>query len=128
MNADMRLLDDSVRAGVRPDSVQASGGTLSYAAAHPCLGVALYRFASPSGAVSRCGSRGDCPARSSNARLAVPIGPRQTVSVAWRRCSSGLDKLSVRIEVVDDHETVLATGRFGTDKAGYAAMRKHVAG
>jgi len=24
-------------------------------------------------------------------------------------------------------ETVLATGRFGTDKAGYAAMRKHVA-
>ena len=36
-------------------------------------------------------------------------------------------KLSATIEVVDDHETVLATGRFGTDKAGYAAMRKHVA-
>ena len=32
-------------------------------------------------------------------------------------------KLSATIEVVDDHETVLATGRFGTDKAGYAAMR-----
>jgi transposase len=28
--------------------------------------------------------------------------------------------------VVDDREAVLATGRFGTDKAGYAAMRKHV--
>ena len=37
-------------------------------------------------------------------------------------------KLSATIEVVDDKETVLATGRFGSDKAGYAAMRKHVAG
>src|SRR5690348_10038582 len=36
-------------------------------------------------------------------------------------------KLSVTIEVVDDHETVLATGRFNTDKAGYAAMLRHVA-
>ena len=37
-------------------------------------------------------------------------------------------KLSATIEVVDDRETVLATGRFATDKAGYTAMRKHVAG
>ena len=36
-------------------------------------------------------------------------------------------KLSATIEVVDTRETVLATGRFGTDKAGYAAMRKAVA-
>ena len=36
-------------------------------------------------------------------------------------------RLSATIEVVDGRETVLATGRFGTDKAGYAAMRKHVA-
>ena len=36
-------------------------------------------------------------------------------------------KLSATIEVVDEHEKVLATGRFGTDKAGYAAMRKYVA-
>lgn len=36
-------------------------------------------------------------------------------------------KLSVTIEVVDDRETVLASGRFATDKAGYAAMRRHVA-
>jgi transposase len=35
-------------------------------------------------------------------------------------------KLSATIEVVDDRETVLATGRFGTDRAGYAAMRKVV--
>ena len=35
-------------------------------------------------------------------------------------------KLSATIEVVDGHETVLASGRFGTDKAGYAAMRKTV--
>ena len=31
------------------------------------------------------------------------------------------------IEVLDDHEQALATGRFSTDNAGYAAMRKHVA-
>jgi hypothetical protein len=37
-------------------------------------------------------------------------------------------KLSATIEVVDDRETVLATGRFGTDKAGYAATRRNVAG
>jgi transposase len=37
-------------------------------------------------------------------------------------------KLSATIEVVDHRETILATGRFGTDKAGYAAMRKHVSG
>jgi transposase len=36
-------------------------------------------------------------------------------------------KLSATIEVVDARETVLATGRFATDKAGYAAMRRHVA-
>jgi len=36
-------------------------------------------------------------------------------------------KLSATIEVVDGHETVLATGRFATDRAGYAAMRKTVA-
>ena len=35
-------------------------------------------------------------------------------------------KLSATIEVVDAHETVLATGRFGTDQAGYAPMRKAV--
>ena len=35
-------------------------------------------------------------------------------------------KLSATIEVVDDRETVLARGRFGTDKAGYMAMRTYV--
>ncbi len=35
-------------------------------------------------------------------------------------------KLSATIEVVDEAETVLATGRCATDKAGYTAMRKHV--
>jgi len=37
-------------------------------------------------------------------------------------------KLSATIEVVDASETVLAGGRFDTNKTGYAAMRKHVAG
>ena len=36
-------------------------------------------------------------------------------------------KLSATLEVLDDRERVLATGRFDTDKAGYAAMRKRVA-
>jgi transposase len=36
-------------------------------------------------------------------------------------------RLSATVEVVDRHERVLATGRFGIDKAGYAAMRKRVA-
>jgi transposase len=35
-------------------------------------------------------------------------------------------KLSATIEVVDEHEKVLAVGRFDTDKAGYVAMRKTV--
>ena len=35
-------------------------------------------------------------------------------------------KLSATIEVVDSNETVLASGRFLTGKAGYAAMRNHV--
>ncbi len=35
-------------------------------------------------------------------------------------------KLSATIEVVDDQERLLGTGRFTTDKAGYAAMLKYV--
>ena len=34
-------------------------------------------------------------------------------------------KLSATIEVVDQHEQLLGLGRFTTDKAGYAAMRKY---
>jgi transposase len=46
-----------------------------------------------------------------------------------RKIVIGVDphKLSATIEVVDHYERVLASGRFATDKAGYAAMRKHVA-
>lgn len=35
-------------------------------------------------------------------------------------------KLSVTIEVVDDREKILGSGRFTTDKAGFAALRKSV--
>ncbi len=34
-------------------------------------------------------------------------------------------KLSATIEVVDQHEELLGSGRFTTDQAGYAAMRKY---
>jgi hypothetical protein len=55
-----------------------------------------------------------------------PFGSRE---VLMEKVIIGVDphKLSATIEVVDRHETVLAAGRFATDKAGYAAMRKHVA-
>jgi transposase len=55
-----------------------------------------------------------------------PFGSRE---VLMEKVIIGVDphKLSATIEVVDRHETVLASGRFATDKAGYAAMRKHVA-
>src|SRR5688572_26988472 len=35
-------------------------------------------------------------------------------------------KLSATIEVVDGHEKLLGSGRFGTDQAGYTAMRTYV--
>ncbi|MEJ7633545.1 IS110 family transposase [Aeromicrobium sp.] len=35
-------------------------------------------------------------------------------------------KLSVTIEVVDDREKILGSGRFTTDKGGFAALRKYV--
>jgi transposase len=35
-------------------------------------------------------------------------------------------KLSATIEVVDHHETLLGSGRFSTDQAGYGAMRTYV--
>jgi hypothetical protein len=34
-------------------------------------------------------------------------------------------KLSATIEVVDDHERMLGSGRFGTDRAGYASMLRY---
>ncbi len=35
-------------------------------------------------------------------------------------------KLSATIEVVDSHERLLGSGRFSTDRAGFAAMRSYV--
>ncbi len=42
-------------------------------------------------------------------------------------CIIGVDphKLSATIEVVDEREQLLGSGRFTTDRAGYAAMRKY---
>jgi transposase len=34
-------------------------------------------------------------------------------------------KLSATIEVVDDHERMLGSGRFGTDRTGYASMLRY---
>jgi transposase len=35
-------------------------------------------------------------------------------------------KLSATIEVVDEHEKLLGSGRFATNQAGYSAMRRYV--
>ncbi len=35
-------------------------------------------------------------------------------------------KLSATIEVVDSHERLLGSGRFSTDRVGYASMRSYV--
>ena len=35
-------------------------------------------------------------------------------------------KLSATIEVVDSRERLLGSGRFATDKGGYAALRRYV--
>jgi transposase len=45
-----------------------------------------------------------------------------------RRVVIGVDphKLSATIEVVDQRENLLGSGRFATDKAGFAAMRRYV--
>jgi len=66
-----RLLDDCHRIGVWPDSVQVSGGGLSTRLPTKCRCGSL-PVCNPSGTVTRRGSKGDCPARSSIAHLAVP--------------------------------------------------------
>jgi hypothetical protein len=58
------------RTGVRPDSLQASGGMLSLRLPTR-FGVAHSRFAYPSGAVPERGSRGDCRALNCNGRPAT---------------------------------------------------------
>ena len=83
----------------------------------------------PSVTVTRRGSRRDCPARSSDAHLAVHIGSSTGGSSALEKVIIGVDphKLSATIEVVDDREQLLDSGRFTNDRAGYSAMRKYAA-
>jgi hypothetical protein len=61
--------------GVRPDSVQVSGGRL-FKRLPTQLGGGSLPVCIPPGTVARRGSKGDCPARSSTAHLAVPVGMR----------------------------------------------------
>jgi len=76
--------------------------------------------------VTRRGSRGDCPARSSNAHLTVHIGTgRRDQRISQVIIGVDPHKLSATVKVVDQHERLLGTGRFTTDQAGYAAMRSY---
>jgi hypothetical protein len=78
----------------------------------------------PPNTVARRGSRGDCPARSSTAHLAVSYRFEEGRSV-MEQVIIGVDphKLSATIEVVDQQEHLLGSGRFTTDQRGYTAMR-----
>ena len=63
-----------LRIDVWPDSIQVIGGTLSFAAAHPGSGCGSHLDCDPSTTVTRSGSRGVCPARSSDAHLVDSFG------------------------------------------------------
>ena len=106
------LLETSRRTGVWPDSVQVLGGLALYWAAHPSRGCGSLPVCSPPGAVTRRGSRGDCPARSSNAHLAVHYRHERRREQRMEQVIIGVDphKLSATIEVVDDHEQLLGLG------------------
>ena len=62
----------------------------------PARGCGSLSVCSPSGTVTRRGSRRDCPARSSNAHLAVHIGTSTGGSSTWSRSSSGSIPTSCR--------------------------------
>ncbi len=108
--------------------VQALGGTLYFGLPTRFFGCGSISVCGPSGAVTRRGSRGDCAARSSDAHLAIRFRPRQSASASMESVLIGVDphKLSATIEVVDRHVNLLGSGRFTTDKAGYAAMRSYL--
>jgi hypothetical protein len=69
------------------------------------------------------GSRGVCFARSSVALPALDCWFELEVSVSGN-VIIGMDphKRSATIEVMNEQETVLDSGRFSTDAAGYRAM------
>ena len=64
--------------------------------------------------------KGSLPTRWATSRLPKHV-PDLTALEGDHRGDS--HKLSVTIEVVDEHEKFLGSGRFSTDRAGYAAMR-----
>ena len=70
-----RLLDTiPSRTGVRPDSVQVPDGTLAMRLPTRPAGCGSLSVCGPSGAVDEAWLQSACPARSSTAHLAVPIG------------------------------------------------------
>jgi hypothetical protein len=85
------------------------------------FGVALFWVAFSPGTVPGEAQKGVCPARSCGALLAVSViaEGRKSVSVI---IGMDPDKRSATIGVIDDRAKVLAAGRYGTDKAGYAEM------
>src|ERR1700712_2788925 len=84
------------------------------------------------GSLSVCGppvtGRGVAPEGTALLVVALPTSPslleRGEAEQHMNHVIIGVDphKLSATIEVVDEHEKLLGSGRFTTDRAGYAAM------
>lgn len=89
------LLVPSGRAGVGPDSVQASGGTLH-------------------------------SGRSIRARVSLHFGFRPPDAATWRGSGVDASKQPAAIEVVDQRQGLLGSGRFATDKVDFDAMRDYL--
>jgi hypothetical protein len=104
----------------RPGWVEVIGGR-SYSSCPPSSVALLWHAARRSPWRGR-GSRGVCPARSSNALLAdVHDAAYRRGGVGVAQVIIGMDphKRSATIEIIDGGEKVLAHGRYGTDTDGY---------
>ena len=93
----------------------------------PGCGCGSLSVCSPPGTVTRRGSSGDCPARSSTAHLAVLTGTRRSGRTVMMKVIIGVDphKLSATIEVVDHHEKLQDPSRWaGGRVAGSLPVRR----
>jgi hypothetical protein len=113
------------RADVWSESVPSARREALLAAAHKWPAWFSFGLRSRRAPLPVRGSRGECPALSSDAGRASTSSDGEKADQVIPKVFIGVDphELSATIEVVDGHETVLAKGRFGTDGSGYAAMR-----
>ena len=88
-----------------------------------CAGCGSLSVCGPPVTVTRRGSRRDCPARSSNAHLAVHIGTSTGGSSTWSRSSSGSIPTSCRPRSRSSTSTRSCSARVGSPPTGPATPR-----